>query len=297
MVSGITVGVDYIRAGIRAPETPAGLNLMILPHIENITMNRERPMVIVVPGGAYHYCSDREAEAIALKFLAEGIHAAVLRYSCAPNRFPTAALELAWCVRYCREHAEEWHVKPDAISVCGFSAGGHLAGTLGTLWQAPVFGQTLGTGASWRPDSQLLCYSVLTMGEFTHEGSREGLLGRADEPDNQLEKAAWLSLETQVSKDTPPTFLWHTAEDPSVPVENSLMYAAALRRNGVPFELHVFEKGGHGISTCGEITANEEKQIVPDDAAWVDLAVRFILRHWRETCEKGGRRRAGEESV
>ena len=107
------------------------------------------------------------------------------------------------------------------------------------------------------------------------------LLGDPGDPDNQLRRTEELSLENRVTKDTPPTFLWHTAEDPSVPVENSLQYAAALRRNGVPFELHVFEQGGHGVSTCQEITATDESQILPDAAAWLPLAVRFVLRHWR----------------
>ena len=281
MLSMIPVDAGYARAGVPEPAQPARLNLMILPHLENITQRPDRPMVIVVPGGAYQYCSDREAEAVALKFLAEGIHAAVLRYSCAPARYPAAALELAWSVQYCREHAAEWHVKPDAISVCGFSAGGHLAGTVGTLWREPVFEKALGGGLSWRPDSQLLCYPVLTLGRFAHEGSRLSLLGDPGDPDNQLRRTEELSLENRVTKDTPPTFLWHTAEDPSVPVENSLQYAAALRRNGVPFELHVFEQGGHGVSTCQEITATDGSQILPDAAAWLPLAVRFVLRHWR----------------
>ncbi|MBR2823126.1 MAG: alpha/beta hydrolase [Clostridia bacterium] len=281
MQNMIHVDVHYERAGVRPPDTPATLNLLLLPHLAEITMNPERPMVIVVPGGAYHYCSPREGEAIALKFLAEGIHAAVLRYSCAPCRYPTAALELAWAVQYCREHAAEWHVKPDAISVCGFSAGGHLAGTVGTLWEEPVFEQALGDGASWRPDSQILCYPVLTMGPFTHEGSRYGLLGAAEEPDNRLDALEKMSLENRVSDRTPPTFLWHTQEDGAVPVENSLMYAAALRRHKVPFELHIYEKGGHGISTCQEITSNERAQVVEDNQGWVDLAVRFVRRHWR----------------
>ena len=278
----IQVDVAYEKAGVRPPERPATLNLMILPHLADITLHPERPLVIVVPGGAYHYCSSREAEAIALKFLAEGIHAAVLRYSCAPSRYPTAALELAWAVQYCRAHAGEWHVKQDAITVCGFSAGGHLAGTVGTLWQDPVFEQVLGGGASWRPDSQILCYPVLTMGAFTHEGSRYGLLGSAEEADNRLDVLERMSLETQVSARTPPTFLWHTQEDESVPVENSLLYAAALRRCHVPFELHIFEKGCHGISTCQEITSKDPAQAVPDNQIWVSLAVRFVLRHWGE---------------
>ncbi|MBQ9210438.1 MAG: alpha/beta hydrolase [Clostridia bacterium] len=279
MQQQIPVTVEYEKAGVPAPEPPATLNLLILPYLEEITQHPDRPLVIVVPGGAYAYCSPREAEAIALKFLAEGIHAAVLRYSVAPNRYPAAALELAWSLQYIRAHAAEWHVNPGAISVCGFSAGGHLAGTLGTLWDEPVFKQVFGPEVTWRPDSQLLCYPVLTLGEFAHEGSRFNLLGPADDPANQLEKVDSLSLETRVSAQTPPTFLWHTAEDGAVPVENSLMYAAACRRNNVPFELHIFEHGGHGLSTCEEITSTAPEQIVPDNAAWIPLAVRFIKRH------------------
>ena len=282
MLSLIPVEVDYQKAGVPTPVSPATLNLMILPHQPEITFRPERPLVIVVPGGAYAYCSDREAEAVALKFLAQGIHAAVLRYSVAPNRWPVAALELAWSLRYCREHAAQWHVCPNAVSVCGFSAGGHLAGTLGTLWQDPLFEQVLGKGVFWRPDAQILCYPVLTLGQFAHEGSRYNLLGEPTDPDNQLEKAEDLSLETRVTPQTPPTFLWHTAEDESVPVENSLMYAAACRRSGVPFELHIYEHGAHGSSTCQEITATNSSHILPDNVSWMDLAVRFLLRHWPE---------------
>ena len=278
----IPVGLDYARAGIPAPEKPATLNLLILPHQEEITLHPERPMVIVVPGGAYAFCSDREAEAIALKFLAEGIHAAVLRYSVAPSRYPTAALELAWSLQYCRAHAKEWHVHPDAISICGFSAGGHAAGTLGTLWKDPVFSRALSGDVSWRPDCQILCYPVLTLGQFTHAGSRENLLGSPEDPENQLDKTESLSLETRVSADTPPTFLWHTAEDGAVPVENSLMYAAACRRCGVPFELHIYERGGHGLSTCQELTSRQESETVPDNTSWMPLAIRFLKRHWED---------------
>lgn len=275
----IPVEVDYAKAGVPAPRERATLHLMLLPHLEEITLNPERPLVIVVPGGAYAWCSNREAEAVALKFLAEGIHAAVLRYSVAPNRYPVSALELGWSIQYCRENAARWHVRPDAISVLGFSAGGHLAGTLGTLWGEPELVRALDGGASWKPDSQLLCYPVLTLGEFAHEGSRYNLLGGEDDPENQLARVGELSLETRVTPETPPTFLWHTAEDPSVPVENSLMYAAACRRNGVPFELHIFERGGHGLSTCQEITSVSADQTVPDNTAWMPLAVRFVMRH------------------
>ncbi len=281
MFSVFSVDVDWGKAGCSAPEAPAELRVYILPHTESISMVKDRPMVIVVPGGAYQYCSDREAEPIALRFLAMGMHAAILRYSCAPARYPVAALELARSVQLCREHAEEWHIRTDAIAVCGFSAGGHLAGTVGTLWKDPVFARTLGPGdgRAWRPDLQVLCYAVLTMGSHTHEGSRYNLLGEEKEKGNQLFRTEELSLETRVDQDTPPAFLWHTGEDGSVPVENSLMYAAACRRNGVPFELHVFETGGHGLSACDWQTAQGTEQLVPDNTSWMELAGRFIMRH------------------
>ena len=123
MLRMISVDVDYAKAGVPVPDAPATLNLMILPHLEEITLNPDRPLVLIIPGGAYAFCSDREAEAVALKFLAAGIHAAVLRYSVAPNRYPAAALEAAWSLQYCRAHAAEWHIRPGAISVLGFSAG------------------------------------------------------------------------------------------------------------------------------------------------------------------------------
>ncbi len=281
MFSVFSVDIDWAKNGLQAPETPAELRVYIQPHTESASMVKDRPMVIVVPGGAYQYCSDREAEPIALRFLAMGMHAAVLRYSCAPARYPVAALELARCIQLCREHAEEWHIRSDAIAVCGFSAGGHLAGTVGTLWKDPVFKRVLGSAdhRSWRPDLQLLCYAVLTLGTYAHEGSRYNLLGGEHEEGNQLFRVEELSLETRVDKDTPPAFLWHTAEDGSVPVENSLMYAAACRRNGIPFELHIFEKGGHGLSACDWQTSQETAQMVPDNTSWMEMAGRFIMRH------------------
>lgn len=267
---------DYAAASCSAPETAPELKLYLLPEPGAVSMQPERPLVIVVPGGGYEYCSAREAEPIAMKLLAAGIHAAVLRYSCAPARWPAAALELAWSIRYIRSRAAEWHV--NAVAVCGFSAGGHLAGTLGTLWHRPEFAAQPMAEISCRPDFQLLCYSVLTLGEFTHPRSRDNLLGVS--PDSPAGRAGIesLSLEKHVTRQTPPAFLWHTAADGSVPVENSLMYASACRRNGVPFELHVYETGGHGLATCEPLTARGPEQVVPDDTGWLDCAVRFIRR-------------------
>jgi acetyl esterase/lipase len=181
---------------------------------------------------------------------------------------------LAWCVKTIRQNADKWHVLSNAVFVCGFSAGGHLAASLGTLWNEPFLKAALGPG-NWKPDGQILSYAVLSLGEHTHAGSRDNLLGAS----NTEATCKRLSLENRVSGETVPTFLWHTVEDESVPVENSMLYAAALQKHHIPFEMHLFEKGGHGLSTCEDITSDLGKEVVPDNQAWVDMSIRFIRRH------------------
>lgn len=270
----LTPSPDYAACGLPVPEKYADLALFLLPASESLPHRAEKPLVLVCPGGAYSYCSDREAEPIVAKYLAAGFHAAVLRYHCAPAVFPTALLELAWSVKTIRKFAKQWHVNPDAVFVCGFSAGGHLAASLGTLWNETFLQKALGNG-EWMPNGQILGYPVITMGEYTHQGSRENLIGgRMSDEMTHL-----LSLEERVDEHTVPTFLWHTAEDGSVPVQNSLMYAAALASHHVPFELHVFEKGAHGLSTCEDITSDLGNETVPDNQSWVDMSIRFIRRH------------------
>ena len=270
----LTPSPDYAACGLPVPEKYADLALFLLPASESLPHRAEKPLVLVCPGGAYSYCSDREAEPIAAKYLAAGFHAAVLRYHCAPAVFPTALLELAWSVKTIRKFAKQWHVNPDAVFVCGFSAGGHLAASLGTLWNETFLQKALGNG-EWMPNGQILGYPVITMGEYTHQGSRENLIGgRMSDEMTHL-----LSLEERVDEHTVPTFLWHTAEDGAVPVQNSLMYAAALASHHVPFELHVFENGAHGLSTCEDITSDLGNETVHDNQSWVDMSIRFIRRH------------------
>lgn len=274
MTLDLPLAVNYAAAGAQPPAGPAHMTCYLLPASDEIPDQKEKPMVLVCPGGAYRFRSAREAEPVAMQFLAAGMHAAVVHYSVAPNRYPCAALELAYAVQQCRRHAAEWHIDPARIFILGFSAGGHLCATLGTLWREPVFRAALGDGCDWKPDAQVLCYPVITMGALTHAGSRENLLG----PDAPQALCDALSLETRVTADTVPTFLWHTVTDPAVPVENTLQYAMALRSAGVPFELHLFEQGGHGLSLCRAQTASKPEQIVPDNAGWIDYAVRFLKR-------------------
>ena len=265
-----------IKHGENQPKS-ATLDAYLLDHFEDNPYIDNRPAVIVCPGGGYSFVSPREGEPVAMCFLAEGFHAFVLDYSVAPARFPQALCELAEAVQMVREHAGEWHVAADQIYVLGFSAGGHLAASLGTLWNHPVLAQAMGVSAGeklWKPDGMILCYPVITMGKHTHEGSLHNLLGETP----PAEMVELLSLETQTGNDTVPAFLWHTADDGAVPVENSLQFAAALRRAGVSFELHVYQSGPHGLSLSDQRAASGPEHLVPDVAGWVDLAVRWVRR-------------------
>lgn len=243
-----------------------------------------RPLVLICPGGGYEFTSDREAEPLAIQFLAMGYHAAVLRYSVAPAVFPTSLCELAWSVRLIREHAQEWHVDPKAIIVLGCSAGGHLVASLGVFWNRDFLARALGAEGTdhrqWRPDGMILCYPVLSSGEFGHRGSIDNLIGdKGTEIAGLLQASAVeaLSLENQVSTDTPPAFLWHTFTDDCVPVENSLMFVNRMCQAKVPAELHIYPVGGHGLSLANRLTQTQEGYAVQEEcSSWISLAHTWI---------------------
>lgn len=233
----------------------------------------DRPLVLVCPGGAYAYTSDREAESLALQFLAMGFHAAVLRYSVAPARYPVSLLELAYSVKLIREHAREWHVAADKLVVQGCSAGGHLAASYGCFWKEEFIAEKLGVDSeTLRPNGMLLCYPVITSGPFAHRGSFENLLGECQSP-----LAQKMSLENQVSEDTPKAFIWHTFTDESVPVENSLLFVGALRRHQIPTEFHMYPVGGHGLALATRLTVTSDgRAIQPECASWISLAKTWL---------------------
>jgi len=202
--------------------------------------------MVICPGGGYGGLAPHEGKDYAEWLAQNGVTGFVLKYRLGPDgyRHPVMLEDASRAMRLVRARAKEWKVDPARVGIMGSSAGGHLASTLLTHFDRgnanatdPIEKQ------SSRPDLGILCYPVITMGEKTHQGSKKNLLG--ENPSEELVKL--LSNELQVTKETPPTFLFHTAEDPAVPVENSLMFAAALAKNGVPFDLHVYEKGRHGI--------------------------------------------------
>lgn len=227
-----------------------------------------RPAVLILPGGGYHWCSPREGDPVSVQFLQAGYHAFQLEYTTAPAPLRWQPLiDAAGAILHLRQHAAELGLDPDKIAVCGFSAGGHLAASTAILWDAPAVQQALGvSGTEARPNAVILGYPVITSGPAAHVGSFDNLAG----DDAALRKT--LSLERQVRPGLPPFFVWHTVADPSVPVENTLLLAGALRQNNVPMEVHLFAEGGHGTSTC----TREVNTPDPHNAAWVGLCISWL---------------------
>ena len=225
--------------------TAATLRGYVIDNSEEMDPDRKRPAVLIVPGGGYEMTSDREAEPIALAMLGYGFHAFVLRYSVAPSRYPVALLEAAEAMRLIRDHADEWHVDPQAVVVAGFSAGGHLAASLGTTGGDDVLTAHGYELTDIRPNGMMLGYPVISSGRYAHRGSFDALLGEHKDDPAMLER---VSLEHHVSEATPPTFIWHTMPGESVPVRNTLLFIDALMAHHVSVEAHLFPSGGHGLS-------------------------------------------------
>ena len=228
--------------------------------------NDPYPAMLIAPGGGYSHRAEHEAYPVAQWLNSIGISAIVLHYRVAPFSHPIPLVDAQRAIRMVRYHAPEWNLDPNRIGILGFSAGGHLASTSGTHFdlgnrqaEDPI------ERISSRPDVMVLCYPVITMGEYTHEGSRNNLLGESP----SMEMIQLLSSESQISKDTPPTFLWHTADDAAVDVENSLLFTSMLNRHKIPFELHVFESGRHGLGMAEEH---------PEAKAWPGLCEAWLRK-------------------
>lgn len=207
-----------------------------------------RPCILVVPGGAYYVVSPTEAGIVALDFYQRGYNTFVITYT--TNLLGTIALkeqpmnDLARAIRLIRSQSDELFILPDKLTVCGFSAGGHLSASVGVHFSDIAEKNPIYSPYSARPDALILSYPVITTGRFTHEGSVINLLGR----DCSEEELKYMSLETCVTKDTPPSFIWQTASDELVPAENSYLFASACKMHSVPFAHHVFSQGPHGLS-------------------------------------------------
>ena len=239
--------------------------------------DQNRPMVLLCPGGGYEFLSDREGDILALQFMAMGYHAAVLHYSVAPAVYPTALTELACAMQIIRSHSEEWNILEGKVYVLGCSAGGHLAASLGVKWKEKWLGEFVGADTEiLRPDGLILCYPVITSGEYAHRGSFDALL-RGIQTQETLDD---VSLELHVNSDTPETFIWHTWTDGLVPVENSLLFVNALRKAGVNTEFHLYHTGGHGLSTAKAITRTPDwNEVQPECQDWLKQCEMWLNNH------------------
>lgn len=272
----VNITVPYADLGLPVPDDPAHLVPVCLPAMQEIG-EKKRPAVVICPGGGYDYCSEREAIPVAMRFASHGVQAFVFYYTC-KSPFPGALLELAAAVAHVRGHAAEYEVDPERIAVIGFSAGAHLACSLANYWnRAPVSGLFADT-AVCRPNAQILCYPVISAGEHAHRGSIANLVGSEDAAHYDNPRADAVSLEKQVSADTPPCFIWHTSDDNCVPVQNSLLYMQALAAQAIPFEAHIYPHGAHGLSLCDETTAMGDWHINPTCAPWFDACAAWIKR-------------------
>ncbi|MDR1537697.1 MAG: alpha/beta hydrolase [Clostridiales bacterium] len=210
---------------------------------------KKRPAVIVFPGGGYSFCSDREAEPIAIAYLAEGFNTFVLRYSLnEKSAFPNPLNDAEKAYETVLKRSDEWRVDPEKIAVIGFSAGGHLAAALATMSRV-------------KPAALILAYPCIL------------------ETTSRVLAMPMPGLEDKVNSATPPTFLFSTAEDGLVPIENTIAFSAALARNSVPFESHIFQRGVHGLSLAKPLTSSGHGFLVDKSAAlWLKLSVDWLFK-------------------
>jgi acetyl esterase/lipase len=217
----------------------------LTPYLPDLT-NATGAAMVICPGGAYEHLAPSEGRDYALWLNQHGVTCFVLKYRLGSRgyHYPVEFQDVTRALRMVRASALDWKIDPHRIGIMGSSAGGHLASTLMTHFDSgntnaddPIERQ------SSRPDIGILCYPVITMGQYAHPGSKNNLLGK--HPSRKLVEL--LSNELQVKTNTPPCFIWSTYEDKTVPMENCLMFAEALRKNHVPFDLHIYQKGAHGM--------------------------------------------------
>lgn len=236
----------------------------------------KRAAVVICPGGGYRICSDTEADGVAMGYSAAGFHTFVLRYSLGEAAaYPRPLTDLSRAVKLIRENAEEWGVISDNIAVCGFSAGGHLAASLGVHWSEEEIQKLSGcTGEENRPNALILGYPVISASWLERSNNAQRIIGDRDYNKTYRD----FNLHLCVNEKTPPTFLCHSFSDTSVPVADSMKFAEALNEKDIPFELHIWPNGRHGLSKATEDVCADGGDA--DFAGWFDLSVKWLKRYF-----------------
>ena len=288
------IGKHYFTAG-----SEENFTSYLIEDSAELQPGKKRPAVVVCPGGGYLFLSDREAEPIAMQFLSRGWQAFVLNYHCGSEDgrdqavLKTDLVQLATTIRSIREHADEWNVAPDKIVLIGFSAGGHLVASMSGQWYRDWLTTEAGvTADQLRFAAAVLAYPVIDVeiidrlmdergpswdGMRTFVGQMNTAMSGENHPYGHGD--CFYAAQKNVSRMTPPTFICHAADDGLIYVRNSLAYASALEEAQVPFEMHIFERGGHGFSLANAYSSNEEGQMNAFNAHWVEAAFDWLTYH------------------
>lgn len=285
------------------------LTTYVLDDSPEMLRGKKRPAVIVCPGGAYLGCSDREGEPVALRFCAMGYHAFVLRYSVyTENRggfgnfgeipqakdwltHPAPMRDIARAMLAIGTRADQWRVDMDKIALCGFSAGAHNCAMYSVYWDQPVMREPFHAEArQLRPAATILAYTLSDyvfmkdeygkmdeIGKHVFDLANIAFVGKAQPDDKTLDE---ISPARHVSENTPPMFLWSTAKDGLVPIQHTVLMANALANARIPFEVHIFEDGEHGLSLADQSTAVDRTQIDPNASKWAALAESWLLKRF-----------------
>ncbi len=252
-------------------------NVFLDVYVADKTENFTRNAILVIPGGGYgDICSNREGEPIAMAFMPHGYNAFVLSYSVAKQKtFPGQLIEASLAMKHIKDHAEEYNIDPKKVFVTGFSAGGHLAASLGTLWHLQEIYDKTGMEYGYnKPAGMILGYPVISGDPtFSHPGSFKNLLGKDNPTTEELKK---VSLENCVDEKSVPMYVMHTSNDQTVPVKNALAIAEAYANAGKTFELHIYPDAPHGVALANEITSHGEQKLEnPSIAKWIEQAVNW----------------------
>ncbi len=266
--------IDYQKHNLDV-EKSATLSGYILPSSPLLSENQKHPAVIICPGGGYSTVNVKACEPMAFAYLGQGVSAFILDYACKPSVFPTQLLELATAVELVRENAEKWNIDPNKIAVAGFSAGGHLACSLGVFWNDDIVKNLGFESEKVKPNAMILGYPVLSTRRGWDEWTFTNLLGK--EGYANAETLAKVSLENHVTSDVPPTFFWHTYEDQKVPVQNAMIFTNEVVEVGKRIELHVFPEGLHALGLANWLVMSHDR-VHKNVDSWLNMSADFLFK-------------------